>query len=257
MKLYEPLCVPKPVDRDVWIVDGPLMEMKSAWGSVPFPTRTVVVRLADGGLWIWSPVAFTDGTRSNLAPLGRVHHLVSPNKIHYAHIAAWKAAYPEALAWASPGVRERAASHRVNVTFDRDLQDGPDKAWATEIDQLIVRGSRLMDEVVFFHRASRTLILADLVENFEPDKLTTTRERLLMRLGGVTEPDGKASSGYRATFLGRHRVARACIQRALAWNPERIVIAHGRGYERDGAVELRRAFRWLGVDGAASASGPR
>jgi hypothetical protein len=176
-----------------------------------------------------------------------VRHLVSPNKIHYAHVAAWNAAYPDALAWASPGVRERAASHRLDVTFDRDLQDAPDDAWAPEIDQLVVRGSRLMNEVVFFHRASRTLILADLIENFEANKLTTARERFLMRFGGVTDPDGKASSGYRATFLGRRRVARECIERILVWNPERVVIAHGRWYEKDGSAELRRAFRWLGV----------
>ena len=181
-----------------------------------------------------------------------MQHIVSPNKIHYAHVAAWKAAYPKALAWASPGVRERAAARRVTVTFDRDLEDRPDEAWAGEIDQLVVRGSRLMDEVVFFHRASRTLIVADLVENFEPAKLTTTRERFLMKLGGVTDPDGKASSGYRATFLGRHRVARECIRRVLAWNPERVLIAHGRSYDRDGSAELRRAFRWLDVDRPAS-----
>jgi hypothetical protein len=28
-----------------------------------------------------------------------------------------------------------------------------------------------MNEVEFFHRASRPLILTDLIENFEPDKL--------------------------------------------------------------------------------------
>jgi hypothetical protein len=208
--------------------------------------RTVVVRLANGGLWVWSPAELTQEIRSNLAGLGPVRHLVSPNMIHYAQIAAWKRAYPEAIAWASPGVRERAASQHVDVTFDRDLGESPDAGWATEIDQLIVRGSRLMDEVVFFHRATRTLIVADLIENFEPDKLTTARERFLMRFGGVTHPDGKASSGYRATFLGRRDLARTCLQQVLAWNPGRIVIAHGRCYEKDAAAELRRAFRWLG-----------
>jgi Domain of unknown function (DUF4336) len=245
MKLYEPLGVPKPVDRDVWVVDGPIMRMNTPWGSVAFPTRTVVIRLADGGLWIWSPVELSQEIRSNLAGLGPVRHLVSPNKIHYAHVAAWKAAYSEAIAWASPGVRERAASHHVDVTFDRDLSGAPDDGWAREIDQLVFRGSRMMEEVVFFHRASRTLILADLIENFEQEGLTF-RERVLMKIGGVSDPDGKASSGYRATFLGNRDVARECFQQMTAWKPKRIVIAHGRSYEKDAAGELRRAFRWLG-----------
>jgi hypothetical protein len=36
----------------------------------------------------------------------------------------------------------------------------------------------------------------------------------------------------------------------IAWNPERVILAHGRWYERDGAQELRRAFRWV-LDPAA------
>jgi hypothetical protein len=31
----------------------------------------------------------------------------------------------------------------------------------------------------------------------------------------------------------------------IGWDPARIILAHGRWYERGGADELRRAFRWL------------
>jgi hypothetical protein len=31
----------------------------------------------------------------------------------------------------------------------------------------------------------------------------------------------------------------------LGWDPERIVLAHGRWYEANGSAELRRAFRWV------------
>lgn len=39
--------------------------------------------------------------------------------------------------------------------------------------------------------------------------------------------------------------AAACLERMLAWKPERVVLAHGRWYDHDGSAELRRAFRWL------------
>jgi hypothetical protein len=29
----------------------------------------------------------------------------------------------------------------------------------------------------------------------------------------------------------------------IAWEPERVILAHGRWYDRAGAAELRRAFR--------------
>ena len=47
------------------------------------------------------------------------------------------------------------------------------------------------------------------------------------------------------TFWGRRRAARASLARMLAWEPEKVIIAHGRPYEERGAEELRRAFRWL------------
>lgn len=50
----------------------------------------------------------------------------------------------------------------------------------------------------------------------------------------------------RLTFWSGRAQARACLARMLAWQPERIVISHGRWYAANGIAELRRAFRWLG-----------
>lgn len=243
--LYEPLSTPKSVGENLWIVDGPVVRMSSALGgSVPFPTRMVVIRLDSGGLFLWSPTEFDDGLRAQIDALGLVQHLVSPNKIHYEHIAAWKRAYPEATVWASPGVRERAASQQIEVSFDADLGDSPEPAWEEDLDQLVFRGSRFMEEIVFFHRASRTVVLADLIENFEPGKLSGLFGAFA-RLGGVTDPDGKAPIDLRLTFLGRKNESRASLETMLDWGPEKVIMAHGRPYLQDGAAELRRAFRWL------------
>lgn len=244
MELYEPLNTLKPVGEDLWVVDGPVVRMSYLGGSFPFPTRMAVVCLERGGLFLWSPTAPTESLRARIDDLGPVRHLVSPNKLHYAHIAAWKRAYPDATAWASPGVRERAASQGVDVTFDADLDGEPDPAWREDLDQLVFRGSRLLEEVVFFHRKTRTVILADLIENFEPGKLGRVHG-WLVRLAGAADPDGKSPMDLRITYWGRKRAARGCLARLLAWEPERVIIAHGRHYEERGAEELRRAFRWL------------
>jgi hypothetical protein len=160
--------------------------------SEPFPTRMVVVRLANGDLFLWSPTEPDEGLRKEIDALGAVRHLVSPNKLHYVHVCAWKRAYPEATAWASLGVKERAASRGAEeVCFDRDLTDGPEEAWRGDLDQLIFRGSRFMEEVVFFHRKTRTLILADYIQNFEAEKVGGFFYVWLLRLAGVEDPDGK------------------------------------------------------------------
>ena len=83
---------------------------------------------------MWSPTEPAERLRAEVDALGSVAHLVSPNKIHYAHIAARKRACPGAVAWASPGVRERASSRSVGVSFDGDLDDGPEEAWSGDLD---------------------------------------------------------------------------------------------------------------------------
>lgn len=102
----------------------------------------------------------------------------------------------------------------------------------------------MLNEVDFFHRPSRTLILTDLIENFEPKRVKSQFWRFMMRLFDAADPDGKAPFDMQMTFW-RHRAAiRRAAQQMIDWNPERIVIAHGRWYEANGAAELRRAFRW-------------
>jgi len=69
--------------------------------------------------------------------------------------------------------------------------------------------------------------------------------RTLVRLGGAADPDGKAPLDMRMSFL-RHRGAlRAAVRRMLAWQPDAVIVAHGRWYPHGGEAELRRAFRWV------------
>ena len=241
---YEPIGTLKPVDDDIWIVDGPVIGMKWLWTALPFPTRMTVVRLADGGLWAHSPVALSGGLKAELAELGPVRYLVAPNKIHYWWVGEWRIDYPDAVALAAPRVEERADEH--GISFDRELTSAPEDAWAGEIDQVLVPG-RFMTEAVFFHRASATLILADLIENFELDKVHGGFGRFLMRLGGVVHPHGSMPRDLRATFKGHERQVREAVEKMISWEPQRILLAHGHCYEENAVAELRRAFRWAGV----------
>lgn len=244
IELYAPIDLLKQVGEDIWIVDGSIVKMAMYGTKIPFPTRMTIVRLSTGELWCHSPTALTLELKNQIDCLGSVRHLISPNKLHYAHIGVWTRAYPEAIAWASPGVRERAAQQKIEVSFDADLKDEPPHEWDTDLDQLIFRGSRYMTEVVFFHRKSSTLILADFIENFESSKVSQ-RLHWLLKLAGNIDPDGKIPLDLRMTFWGHKEQARSCLKRILQWNPDKVILAHGRWYEHHGTAELRRAFRWL------------
>ena len=238
---YHPLNTLIPVADDLWVVNGPILRFRFAGVGLPFPTRMTVIRLGRGRLWLHSPTEPTPGLRAEVDALGPVGHLIAPNKLHYWWVGDWKAAYPEALAYAAPGARERAATRRV--AFDLDLGAQPPAAWADEIEQVLVPGG-FMAEVVFFHRRSRTLILTDLIENFEPDKVRSAWLRLLMRLGGVMHPRGSTPRDLRLTFLGHRQAMRRAVATMIGWQPQHVIVAHGRCYHENAQGELERAFRW-------------
>ncbi|PEQ13198.1 DUF4336 domain-containing protein [Novosphingobium sp. PC22D] len=240
MQTYEPLNTLKPFGEGLWIVDGPLIRMDLGPFKVPFPTRMCVARLADGGLWVHSPIAPDEGLFEQIDALGPVAHLVAPNSIHYWYMADWLARYPEAR---SHAVADLVTCAKRPFRIDDPLDEPRPRAWDGEIDWLLVPGTKV-NEAVFFHRASRTVLLADLIENFEGRKVDNPLLRVLIRLAGGMDPDGKVPIDLRLTFWPKRADVRRRIAQAVAWEPERVVMAHGRPYEANGADEMRRAFRW-------------
>lgn len=246
MQPYEPLDTPRPLAEDIWIVDGPVVRMRYLVGSLPFPTRMTVVRLPDGRLWLHSPTHYSDELAERIAGLGEPACLVAPNRLHWMALADWQAAFPRARTFAAPGVERH--TRRGGFRIDETLEAEPPAAWRGEIDQVLVPGS-FMTEAAFFHRASATLVLTDLIENFEPDRVGGFRLRLLMRLGGVLAPKGATPRDLLMTFLPHRAEVRRAAETMLGWAPERIVIAHGRMIEADAMARLRGAVAWTGATG--------
>jgi len=199
-----------------------------------------VVTFPGGELFLHSPTAFDAGLADDLRSRGTVRHLVSPNQFHYAHIGEWAAAFPHASTWASPHVRERARARRADIRFTRDLAPNAPKDWKDEIDQTLVPGG-IFKEYAFFHRSSRTLILADIIINLELDKIAQPW-RFATWLTGMYHPFGQIFFGMRLPLLLQRRRASAAIGKIRSWHPERIVLSHGRCFEGNGDEVVRRVF---------------
>jgi hypothetical protein len=244
VETYDPTATLKPVAEGVWIVDGPLIRFGYLGLRFPFPTRMIVVRLADGGLWVHSPTELSPSLKSEINSLGSVKHLIAPNRIHYWWLGDWAEAFPGAVTYAAPGVRKQARSKDKFADYDADLARDATYPWSGEIEMLLVAGSYLT-EAVFFHVSTRTLILTDLIQNYETSKIANPFFRFMSRLSGAVHPDGKMPIDLRSTFV-KHRLQMSeAVRTMISWAPERIIISHGRWYESNAVAELQRAFRWL------------
>lgn len=237
---YPPINTLKRIADDLWIVDGPLIRFGLPWLKMPFPTRMTIVRLAGGGLFVHSPTPLTPSLQAEVEREGSPRWIVGPNRIHYWWIPDWAAAFPGAAVYLALRIKEQARGRITGETLPLDSDRG--YPWDAEIATLPVPG-RFMTEVVFFHRPSRTLILTDFIENFELWKIGSALWRCLTRFGSVRDPDGSMPRDMRLSYP--KQVVRVAVETMIGWNPERIILAHGRWYESNGAAELRRAFRWV------------
>jgi uncharacterized protein DUF4336 len=240
--LYEPINRYKPLGPELGVVDGPFEYLTVAGVRLPLPftTRMTVVRLGNGDLFLHSPIAYDAALSDELASIGRVRHLVSPNQFHYAHIGEWSRAFPDAFTWASPGVRQRARARGIAVQFNRDLSPSAPEEWRDDIDQTVLPGG-IFGEIVFFHKRSKTLMLTDTILNLELDKMRQPW-RLATRITGMYDPRGQIFFGMRLPMLLQRRKTRDAARVILAWQPERITLAHGRCFETNGSEIVRRMF---------------
>lgn len=225
----------QPFAPDLWLADGP--PITAALGF-HYPTRMAVIRLAGGDLVLWSPVAMSAGLKDAVAALGRVAHLVAPNRLHHMALSDWASAFPQALIHPAPGLRAK----RPDLTLALDLTDTPPEPWAGQIDTFLLPNT-LAPEIWLLHRASGTLLVTDLLQQM-PRGWYRGWRALLAGLDGMTGPEPAVPRKFR---LATSRTAtKAALARVLADPPQHVVMAHGTPQGNDAPAFLNRAFAWLG-----------
>jgi hypothetical protein len=238
---YPPLNTLKRVCDDVWIVDGPVIRFGMPWPKIPFPTRMTVIRLGEH-LFLHSPTPIQPGLKMEMEQAGRPSWIVGPNRLHYRWVPDWHETFPSAAVYLAPRAERRAGQR---ITFPHQTLERPQgHPWDESIATLLVTGS-FMTEAVFFHRPSRTLVLADLIENFELHKTESLWHRWLIKAGGVAAPNGQMPRDMRLTFATHKDHLRAAVETMIGWHPARVIFAHGQWFENDGTSRLRQAFRWI------------
>jgi hypothetical protein len=222
----------RPLGPELWVAERP----QSFYG-LPVGTRMSVMRLADGSLLLHSPVSLDLELRKQLDALGPVRFVVVPNRVHHLYAGAVEASYPDVRVWVAPGISEK----RPDLVHQAVLDDEAPVEWRGQVDQVFFRGRPYENEVVFHHRASRTLILCDLAFNFREGTHPLTR--ILMQM--IWSYDRFGPSRLDPLLIRDRAAARASLEKILAWDFDRVVLAHGDVLERGGREALRTGYAWL------------
>ena len=127
---------------------------------------------------------------------------------------------------------------RKDIYFNEALQDQPSKEWSDELDQMIFKGCAFMEEVFFFHKASKTLIVTDFIQSMHAHH--NFFERNVGRIGGVYNNPSPPRDLRFMFYLDRKKTKQS-IQRVNQWDFDKIIIAHGKLITKN-AKEERRVF---------------
>ncbi|MBC7976973.1 MAG: hypothetical protein H7138_18510 [Myxococcales bacterium] len=182
--------------------------------GVTIPLRAMAVANGERQILI-SPI----GTPEEEAKVdGTPLTVVAPSLLHHLHLERAIERYRPVALWGPPGLAEKHPDLGPMHVLGED-------PWphADQLEFVIVEGAPRRNEVVFFHKASRSIYTADLFFNIrKPEGFLTP---IAFRLMGIHKRFA-AMKMWRHWVTDRAAFARS-IDQILAWDFDRIVVAHG------------------------------
>jgi hypothetical protein len=215
------------------------MERGFKAAGLPVSSRMTVVRFDDGRLWLHSPVRFDEAVADQLRSLGEVAWIVAPNRAHHLFAKHAQRMFPQAALYGAPGL----AAKRPDLAGLVELGDTVPREWQDELDQVCIRGMPFVNEVVWFHKASQTLIMTDVLQCWcgELDWKSALYARLTGVRGHLDVPRTvRLVTRDRAKFAGSARII-------LGWPFTRVITAHNSIVEHDAHALVERAFSRFGA----------
>ena len=213
------------VKDQIWILEYPVR-----FSGLDLFARTTIIKLENGQLIVHDPCRIDDAIKTEIDALGIVKFIIAPGSYHHLFVTDFQEKYPGAETYLCPGLEQK----RPDIKFDWILGDRPDPRWGGALEQVLIRGTRYIWEVAFFHRPSKTLILVDLLENIGDDYghkaglLLQFWWRYIFRMWNSP----KAAPEYQMGW-GNKKIVKDVLNKILDWGAERVILAHGENIEKD------------------------
>ncbi len=183
------------------------------------PVTTTIVRLADGSLALHAPIRLDDADAKAIDALGPVRHILAPNCLHHLFVGAAHARWPDAQLHGAPGL----AAKRKDLRWSSELGDTAPPDLAQTFDQAWLRGAPRLNEIVWFHRPSATLLTTDLVVHVREPMAWPTR----LALTTMGTRDKLAQSRLWWLYARDRPAFLASVDAVARWPFQRVTMSHG------------------------------
>ncbi|MBW4510363.1 MAG: DUF4336 domain-containing protein [Scytonematopsis contorta HA4267-MV1] len=232
----------RQIDKNIWVAEQPL----KYWG-IEVGTRMTIIRLITNQLIVISPIQVDKATIDQLDEIGKVSYIIAPNLYHHLFVSEFKSLYPQAKLWVPPKFNLK----KPNIPADKIIVEDKGNI-LEEVDYLLFDGFKIFDlsgpsilnEFVFFHRASQTLILTDTAFHF--DDTFSFKTRLAAKFMGAYSK--LSPSIFEKLAINEKEKVKKSAQKLLEWNFQRVIMAHGTIVERDGKKMLKEGYeQFLGT----------
>ena len=199
--------------------------------GIDFARNVTLIRIADGRLVIHSTAPFSAEDVAAIRRFGEPGWLVEGTLMHDSFAREGRAAFPQIPYLAPIGFSE------VSGVAVEPLSPSPNE-WSGQLEVIPIEGTR-KQEHAFFHRSSRTLILADLIFSFAGDSGWWARffVRNVMRL-----PRLHGISVFFKMLIANQEAFRRSMNKVMELDFTRIIVAHRDPIEKDAKSILRQAL---------------
>ena len=229
----------RQIDRHLWVAEQPLKFLGLEVG-----TRMTVIKLSNGSLVIISPIEIDLEIREQLGNIGTVRYIIAPNLFHYLYLDRVQQIYPQAQTIAPPGLAAKQPDLKIDRVFTQDPIE-----FNSELEFVRFEGFRvfmppqvkIINEIVFYHPASKTLIITDSAFNFDRSFPLTTQLAAKV-LGSYQE-----LKPYLLDKIASHdkQKLKQSIDKILTWDFQRVIMAHGTIVEHEAKAQLSAGYQWL------------
>ena len=229
----------KQIDRHLWVAEQPLKFLGLEVG-----TKMTVIKLPNGSLVVISPIEIDSEIQQQLDSMGTVRYIIAPNLFHYLYLSQAQQIYPQAQTIAPPGLAAKQPDLKIDRVFTQDPIE-----FDSELEFVRFEGFRvfmppqvkIINEIVFYHPASKTLIITDSAFNFDRSFPLVTQ--LAARVLGSYQE----LKPYLLDKIASHdkQKLKQSIDKILAWDFQRVIMAHGTIVEHEAKAQLSAGYHWL------------